>query len=151
MDNVENILAANVNLVATGVAKDATANQLKGFIENKGTKVVEIELLTNHPEARTNTFKIAIKPGDYDKAMNPEVLPYRVGVRTFRHKRQQQNSWANQAGQTGGNVSKDSQQAGGVHDRRPHQQRQHQPRRDSVIETSNPFGALDSEVGRQFN
>ena len=104
IDNVENILAANVNLVATGVAKDATANQLKGFIENKGIKVVEIELLTNHPEARTNTFKIAIKPGDYDKAMNPEVLPYRVGVRTFRHKRQQQNSWANQAGQTGGDA-----------------------------------------------
>ena len=45
-DDIENILAANVNLVATGVAKDATAIQLKEFIVAKGIEVVEIELLT---------------------------------------------------------------------------------------------------------
>ena len=50
---------------------------------------MEIELLTQHPEARTNTFKITIKPSDYDKAMNPDVWPYRVGVRLFRQKRAQ--------------------------------------------------------------
>ena len=102
-DNTENILAANVNLVATGVAKDATANQLKEFIEAKGIEVVETELLTQHPEARTNTFRIVIKSRGYDKAMNPDVWPYRVGVRIFRPKRTQ-NSWSNQSGQAGGNV-----------------------------------------------
>ena len=92
--------AANVNLVATGVAKDASSDQLKEFIENKGIEVVEIELLTHHPDARTNTFRIAIKSRDYDKALNPEVWPYRVGVRIFKPKRTQ-NSWSNQSGGNG--------------------------------------------------
>ena len=154
-DDVENFLAANVNLVATGVAKDATSEQLKEFIVNKGINVVEIELLTQHPEARTNTFRIAIKPSDYDRAMNPDVWPYRVGVRIFRQKRAQ-HSWNNQSGQAGGNVQpghpQGDQHRGNQHhqgqDRHSqHRQNQQQPQ---GIETHNGFAALDTEAGRQF-
>ena len=105
-DNTENFLAANVNLVATGVAKDATADQLKNFIVAKGINVEAIELLTSHPDARTNTFKIVIKACDFERAMSPDVWPYRVGVRMFKHKRTQ-NTWSNQAGQTGGNIQQE--------------------------------------------
>ena len=99
-DNTENFLAANVNLVATGVAKDALADQLKDFIVTKGINKVAVDLLTTHPDARTNTFKIVIKASDFEKAMCPDVWPYRVGVRMFKQKRTQ-NTWSNQAGQTG--------------------------------------------------
>ena len=179
-DNVENILAANVNLVATGVAKDATADQLKEFVENKGIEVVEIELLTQFPvAARTFTFRIAIKPRDYDKAMNPDVWPYRVGVRIYKPKRirvDQQNSWTNQSGQTGGNVDLSQQRQQGQEQQSSHQQqhyhRQQQYHRQGQqqypqqqqqwhqrgqsygippgVVTSNPFAALDTEAGRQF-
>ena len=74
------LLAADANLVASGVSKDATCEQLKEFIESKGVKVTEIELISNAPERRTNTFRVAIKAADYDKAMQPEVWPCRVGV-----------------------------------------------------------------------
>ena len=50
-DNQTQLLAANVNLVASGVSKAATGNQLKEFLEDKGIKVTEIECMTYHPEA----------------------------------------------------------------------------------------------------
>ena len=53
------------------------------FVQSKGISVTNVELLTQHPEARTNTFEVVIKPADYEKAMNPEVWPYRVGVRHY--------------------------------------------------------------------
>ena len=100
--------SADVNLVASGVSKDATKEQLKDFIMSKGIKVTDIELLTNFhkEESRSYTYRIAIKPEDYEKALNPEVWPYRVGVRPFKQKRNQyqQNSWQQQSGQAGGNV-----------------------------------------------
>ena len=74
------LLAANANLVASGVSKDATCDQLKEILEFKGVKVTEIQLISNAPERRTNTFRVAIKAADYDKAMQPEVWPCRVGV-----------------------------------------------------------------------
>ena len=64
-----------------------TCEQLKEFIKSKGVKVTEIELISNAPERRTNNFRVAIKAADYDKAMQPEVCTYRVGVRRFIPKR----------------------------------------------------------------
>ena len=153
-DNTENYLAANVNLVATGVAKDATADQLKEFIVTKGIPVVDIELLTSHPEARTNTYRIAIKASDFDRAMCPDVWPYRVGVRMFKHKRNQ-NNWSSQAGQTGGNIQHGAGLQGGqpghhIAQRYP-QYHQQQQQRHSVIETSNQFSVLNTELARQFD
>ena len=115
--------------------------------------VVDIELLTTHPEARTNTFKIGIKPSDFDKAMSPDVWPYRVGVRMFKQKRTQ-NTWSSQAGRTGGNIQPGVGQRG-VQPGQYGAQRQSQPQREvqqrhSVIETSNQYAVLNTEVARQF-
>ena len=60
-DDTEELLAADANLVASGVSKDATCDQLKGFLAGKGINVTDIELISNAPERRTNTFRIAIK------------------------------------------------------------------------------------------
>ena len=42
----------------------------------------------------------------YDKALNPDIWPHRVGVRIFRNKRNFLNptSWSAQSSQTGGHV-----------------------------------------------
>ena len=67
-DGEEELLAADVALVASGVSKDATAEQLKEFIGRKGIHVVEVEKLTkDDAETRTNTFKVLIKTADYEK------------------------------------------------------------------------------------
>ena len=102
-------LAADVNLVASGVSKDASPDQLRDFIIAKGVQVTDVELLTkfNKEEAISYTYRISIKPEDYEKALNPDVWPHRVGVRLFKNKRPQaqQNSWSYQSGQSGGNIS----------------------------------------------
>ena len=108
-DSVE-LLAADANLVASGVSKDATCEQLKEFIENKGVTVTDIELISLAPGRRTNSFRVAIKTADFDKAMDPNVWPYRVSVRRYRPK---QDSWASQSAQAGGNVAPDRGQHGG--------------------------------------
>jgi hypothetical protein len=104
-DDAEEILAADVELVATGVSRDATSEQLKNFIITKGIDVLEIVKLTTFEQARTNSFKIKIKAAQYNKAMNPEIWPLRVGVRHYRQPRREQNrgsSWAEQSAQSGG-------------------------------------------------
>ena len=121
-DDNENLLAADVCLVASGVSKDAREDQLKDFVESKGISVINIEKLTTHPDARTNTFKVVIKLSDYEKAMNPEVWPYRVGVRHFKPQRRKQGmSWNEQSKQAGGG------HVGGQGNgqQQPPQQRQH--------------------------
>ena len=151
-DNQTQLLAANVNLVASGVSKAATDKQLKDFLEEKGIKVTEIENMTYHPEARTNTFRVAIAIEDYEKALNPEVWPYRVAVRNFRPARRdrEQKSMESQFGRTGGVVHSQPQQA---HQHQAHsqpqqpQQRQGKesqqtPQTPEVIEVSNRFDTL---------
>ena len=70
----QELLAADVALVATGVSKEASSDQLKQFIENKGISVVEVVKLTREEvDTRTNTFKITIKLADYEKALQPEI------------------------------------------------------------------------------
>ena len=99
-DDAEEILAADVELVATGVSRDATSEQLKNFIITKGIEVLEIVKLTTFEQARTNTFKIKIKAAQYLKAMDPEIWPLRVGVRHYRQPRRDQNkgtSWTEQS------------------------------------------------------
>ena len=107
-------LAADVSLVASGVSRDATPDQLKEFLTSKGLRVTGIELLTNFriEEARSFTYRISIKAADYEKALNADIWPHRVGVRLFRNKRNFINpaSWSAQSAQTGGNIMA-SQQA----------------------------------------
>ena len=112
-DDTEEILAADIELVATGVAKDATSDQLKDFIVSKGINVLEITKLTTFEYARTNTFKIKIRAAQYSEAMKPENWPFRVGVRHYRQPRSTGSSWSEQVGRAGGVIN---QQRG------PHQQ-----------------------------
>ena len=101
-------LSGDVSLVATGVAKDCTEDDLKEFLAGKGIQAVEVEKLTK-PEVmslvRTITFRVAVKAADYEAALKPEVWPYRVGVRHYRAPRRPDSGWAGQSRQAGGNVS----------------------------------------------
>ena len=49
----------------------------------KGICLLDIEKLTKAEEARTNTYRVKIKASEYDRAMNPDVWPYRFGVRHY--------------------------------------------------------------------
>jgi hypothetical protein len=123
-NDTEEILAADLELVATGVSRDATNEQLKSFIVAKGIDVLEIVKLTTFEQARTNTFKIRIKAAQYQKAIDPEMWPLRVGVRHYRQPRRDQNkgtSWAEQAAQSGGVMGQQQSQ------RRPTQHCHGQP------------------------
>ena len=92
-----NTLAANVSLVAYGVAKDATADGLKAFLEARGIAVIECVNLTTFEFARTHSYKVTIKAAQYEQATKPEIWPFRVGVRLFKQFRNretdQQSSW----------------------------------------------------------
>ena len=150
-DNQTQLLAANVNLVASGVSKAATDQQLKGFLEDKGIKVTEIECLTYHPDARTNTFRVAIAIEDYEKALNPDVWPYRVAVRTFRPARRdrEQRSMEAQFGRTGGVVHNQPQQP-----RPPQQQQQQQQQQQNAQQTQSaqqPSSPVVIEVSNKFD
>ena len=87
-----NTIAADVSLVAYGVAKDATADGLKSFLESKGITVVECINLTTFEHARTHCYKVTIKASEYENAARPEVWPYRVGVRLFKQFRKREDN-----------------------------------------------------------
>ena len=64
-----------------------TAN-LTEFLKGKGINPVEVEMLTKAEvvnEVRTLTFRVAVKPEEYEKALKPEVWPYRVAVRQISY------------------------------------------------------------------
>ena len=115
----ETILAADVDLVATGVAKDAEPDQLKAFLVAKGIDVVNVECLTKQElldenKVRCKTMKVTVKAAQHDLAMNPDLWPLRVGVRHFRAPSSRSangNSWASQSSQSGG-IGKSSQSGG---------------------------------------
>ena len=151
-DNQTQLLAANVNLVASGVSKAATGNQLKDFLEDKGIKVAEIECMTYHPDARTNTFRVAIDIADYEKALNAEVWPYRVAVRPFRpaRKDRDQRSMEAQFGRSGGifhNHRRHEQQ----NNKQNLNQNKHSQQQSEVIVTSNRFDVLTEGMDTQNN
>ena len=139
-DNQTQLLAANVNLVASGVSKGATDQQLKNFLEDKGIKVTEIQCLTYHPDARTNTFRVAIAIEDYEKALNPEVWPYRVAVRSFRPPRRdrEQRSMEAQFGRAGGVVNTQQQAHQVPQAQEPQQPQQPQQHQRGAGQTQTP-------------
>ena len=141
-DNQTQLLAANVNLVAAGVSKGATDEQLKEFLEDKGVKVEEIECLTHHPDARTKAFRIAIAISDYEKALNPDVWPYRVAVRPFRPSRKDrdQKSLEYQFGRSGGVIQQHAQQQ--AHHAPAHHQQQ-APRVHASQQQKQPLNATE--------
>ena len=107
-------LAADVDLVASGVAKDATEKQLEDFLISKGIKPVKVECLTKtelivDQKVRSKTMKVTVRACQHKEAMNPEVWPFRVGVRHFRAPQRSRQvegdgSWASQSAQAGGRL-----------------------------------------------
>ena len=55
----------------------------------------------------TLTFRVAVKPADYEAALKPEVWPYRVAVRHYRATRRERSegSWQGQSGRSGGHIN----------------------------------------------
>ena len=111
-DNVETLLAADVDLVASGVGKDCTNENLKDFLKGRGIEAVAVETLTKDEilsQVRTKTFKVTVKPSQYEAALKPEVWPYRVAVRHYRAPRRQDTRWGDQSGKAGGQVDRGDQ------------------------------------------
>ena len=134
-----NTLAADVSLVAYGVAKDATTEGLKSFLEARGVAVIECVNLTTFQFARTHSYKVTIKASQYDKAIKPEVWPFRVGVRLFKQFRNRDNDQQ---------ASWDAQVRNAAHSAIPPVTPQVRTETSTAtpmgIETSNRFGVLAS-------
>ena len=109
----QTMLAADVSLVASGLDKECTEEKLKEFLIEKGIKPVEVMMMkkpeTNEAEVktwRTKSFKVTVKASEHEKAMMPEIWPYRVAVRYWRaERRPRQGGWDRQAATSGGLVS----------------------------------------------
>lgn len=97
-------LAADIILVAYGVAKNVTAIQLAEFLETKGLKVVDCQLLTTYEKSRSLSYKVTIKASDYDKSRDPATWPYRVSVRPFKHRRENAINQNNLQNKVGGQI-----------------------------------------------
>lgn len=117
-------LAADVDLVAFGVAKDAEPEQLKDFLIAKGIKVIDVQCMTK-PElitegkVRSKSMKVTVKAAEHEKAMNPDLWPMRVGVRYFkapsRRPASGEGGWASQAAGSGGQQGQGQGGHGGAH------------------------------------
>ena len=83
----ETELAADITLVAYGVAKHVTETQLARFLESKGMDIVDCSRLTTYENARSLSYKVTIKAKDYEKSKDPTTWPFRVSVRPFKEKR----------------------------------------------------------------
>ena len=85
----ETFLAADVTLVASGLGLGVEEKDLEDFLETKDIKTVTIECITkkellDQNKVRSKTMKVVVKAKDHEKAMNPDIWPFRVGVRYFR-------------------------------------------------------------------
>ena len=112
--------------------------------------MIEIEKLTKEDaETRTNTFKVVVKLSDYEKAMQPEVWPYRVGVWHYKPQRRNQQgmSWQQQSQQAGGQPQQRQQPparvAGG-----PRAPRAAKP--SFTLDLNNKYQLLTDENGEVF-
>ena len=151
-------LSADMDLVASGVAKDADEEKLKDFLKNKGIAVMKVECLTKEElvlenKVRSKTMKVTVKASDLDKALKPEVWPSRVGVRLYRAPQRSRQgegdgSWASQSAKAGGHTEEGGQgrsQQGRRPPRTPstRQQQFNQPALRLMIE--NMFGLLGEQ------
>ena len=85
----ETILAADVALVASGIGVNVKDDELETFLKSNGVDVVKVECLTkkeliDKEKVRSKTMKVIVRAKDHEKAMNPEIWPFRVGVRYYR-------------------------------------------------------------------
>ena len=158
----ESSLAADVDLVASGVARDATEKQLEDFLKAKGINVMKVECLTKselivEEKVRSKTMKVTVKAAELEKAMDPGVWPYRVGVRHFRApQRSRQGAgdglWASQSAQSGGQLEQGQSRGKGGQNRRQQQNqgfnnpsRRHQQANQPTLELLNMWESLGEQ------
>ena len=113
-EKASNNLAADVDLVAFGVSTKTEPDQLKAFLVGKGLEIENVECMTR-PELVTEkkvcskTMRVTVKASEHKKAMNPDMWPFRVGVRLYkaqsRRRETENQDWSNQ---TGGTHSEDA-------------------------------------------
>ena len=146
--DMNNTIAADVSLVAYGVAKDASEDRLKSFLQAKNINVIECKKLTTFQQARTHCYKVTIKASEFEKATKPEVWPYRVGVRLFkqfREKKDETPSW------------NDQQNTGRTNQPQPQQKNQSHHFNPPVappvtpLATNNRYSALTTDAPADFN
>ena len=80
-------LAADINLVVRGIAKNVSEQQLMEYLHQRGLRGIKCELLTKFPNARSLTFKVTIKASDNATSRNPKTWPYGVSVTLFKERR----------------------------------------------------------------
>ena len=91
-DTAEVNLAADVSLVAFNVNKTCSKEHMKTFLIEKGIDVVDVVEMTREevlPNVKVKTMKVIVKANEYQKAMDPNVWPCRVGVRMKKDKEAQ--------------------------------------------------------------
>ena len=155
-------LAADVDLVASGVARDATEKQLEDFLIAKGIKPVKVECLTKtelivDKKVISITMKVTVRASQHKEAMNPEVWPFRVGVRHYRAPQRARpgagdGSWASQSAQAGGRLEDG---AGQMHAESGQGRRQHREFKNPssrqqqtgppILNTPNMFAGLEEQ------
>ena len=62
--------------------------------DSKGLEILECTKVS-HKEARAQSFRIKVRSKDYEIALKSETWPYRVGVRVYRHFKQQRDAGGN--------------------------------------------------------
>ena len=109
----QDMLAADVSLVASGLDKECDEQKLRVFLEERGIHPVDIEMMKklDNSEAeiktwRTKSFKVTVKAAEHEIALKPEIWPYRVAVRYWRaERRPRTGGWDRQARTSGGQTS----------------------------------------------
>ena len=81
----EPFLAADVTLVASGLGLGVKEKDLEDFLKTKDINTVTVECITkkqllDENKVRSKTMKVVVKAKDHEKAMNPDIWPFRVGV-----------------------------------------------------------------------
>ena len=85
-------LAADVTLVAFNVNKNCDKDSMKTFLIEKGLDVVDVSEMTREevlPNVAVKSMKVVVKATEYEKAMDPNNWPCRVGVRLWKDKEAQ--------------------------------------------------------------
>ena len=118
----ETILAADITLVASGIGLRVETDELSTFLKSNDIDVVKVDCMTRKEliageKVKSKTMKVVVKAKDHEKAMNPDIWPFRVGVRYYKAESRRPGDGGkrqtNQEEQSGGLASQPaSQQAG---------------------------------------
>ena len=82
---MKNIFGRNIFIRRLQKIKFLSEIEIGKLIEEMGLMVVDCTLLTKYEGARTLSFKITIKPQCFEKAKDPSIWPYRVGLRLYKY------------------------------------------------------------------